>query len=47
MPVVDKAAVVGGGIMGGGIGQTLLQHGYEVTIRDVDEDVLTETETGS
>ena len=40
MTVVDKIAVVGGGIMGGGIGQAFLQHGYEVTIRDVQEDVL-------
>lgn len=43
MPVVDSAAIIGGGIMGRGIGQTLLQNGYSVTIRDIDEDILAET----
>ncbi len=43
MPVVDHVAVIGGGIMGGGIGQALLQYGYEVTIRDVDEEINNET----
>lgn len=43
MPVVDEVAVVGGGVMGGGIGQALLQHGYAVSIRDVDADVLEAT----
>ena len=51
MPEVDHVAVIGGGIMGGGIGQALLQHGYSVTIRDIDEEVIDETreriETGN
>lgn len=40
MPVVDKVAVVGGGIMGCGIGQAFLQSGYDVAIRDIEEDIL-------
>ncbi len=40
MTVVDRVAIVGGGVMGSGIAQTLAQHGYEVAVRDVDEDVL-------
>ncbi|MFC6764432.1 3-hydroxyacyl-CoA dehydrogenase family protein [Natrinema soli] len=43
MPVVDNVAIMGGGIMGRGIGQTLLQNGYSVTIRDIEEEVLEET----
>jgi 3-hydroxybutyryl-CoA dehydrogenase len=43
MTVVDHIAIVGGGIMGGGIGQAFLQHGYEVTINDVDEAAIEET----
>lgn len=42
MPDVDKIAVVGGGVMGTGIGQAFLQNGYEVSIRDVEEDLLEE-----
>jgi len=41
---VDHVAMVGGGVMGGGIGQAFLQGGYEVTIRDVDAAVLEDTE---
>lgn len=40
MTVVDHIGVIGGGAMGSGIGQTFLQHGYEVSIRDIDQDVL-------
>ena len=40
MPVVDKVAVVGGGIMGCGIGQAFLQSGYDVAIRDIEESIL-------
>lgn len=40
---VDKIAVIGGGIMGGGISQALLQNGYTVTIRDIDEDAIDDT----
>ena len=51
MTVVDHVSVIGGGIMGGGIGQAFLQHGYNVTINDVDETAIEETrkriETGN
>ena len=40
MPVVNNVTVVGGGIMGTGIGQAMLQQGYSVTIRDIDETIL-------
>ncbi len=40
MPVVDNVTIVGGGVMGSGIGQAMLQQGYSVTIRDIDETVL-------
>jgi len=43
MVVVDNVAIIGGGIMGGGIGQTLVQNGYSVTIRDVEEEAIEET----
>jgi 3-hydroxybutyryl-CoA dehydrogenase len=43
MPDIDHLAVVGGGVMGSGIGQSFLQHGYEVTIRDVEEELLEES----
>lgn len=43
MTDVNHIAVIGGGIMGGGIGQSFLQTGYEVTIRDVDEEVIDES----
>jgi 3-hydroxybutyryl-CoA dehydrogenase len=43
MTVVDKVALIGGGIMGGGIGQTFLQHGYPVTINEVDQAAIDET----
>jgi 3-hydroxybutyryl-CoA dehydrogenase len=39
---VNHIGVIGGGIMGSAIGQALLQHGYEVTIRDIEEEVLDE-----
>jgi len=42
MPDVDNIAVIGGGIMGTGIGQAFLQGGYEVTIRDIEDDLLDE-----
>jgi 3-hydroxybutyryl-CoA dehydrogenase len=40
MPVVDHVSVIGGGVMGSGIGQALLQGGYAVTIRDIEERIL-------
>ncbi|MFB6221539.1 MAG: 3-hydroxyacyl-CoA dehydrogenase family protein [Halolamina sp.] len=42
MTDVNRVAIVGGGIMGSGIGQALLQGGYEVAIRDVEEELLEE-----
>jgi 3-hydroxybutyryl-CoA dehydrogenase len=36
---IKKPFVVGAGVMGAGIGQLCAQHGYEVTITDVSEDV--------
>lgn len=51
MTEVDQISIIGGGIMGGGIGQALLQHGYSVTINEVDETAIDETreriETGN
>lgn len=44
MADVDNIAVVGGGIMGTGIGQAFLQNGYEVSIRDIDQDILDDAE---
>ncbi len=44
MPIVDQVAIVGGGIMGSGIGQAMLQQGYAVTIHDIQADVLEEAE---
>ncbi|MFB6172219.1 MAG: 3-hydroxyacyl-CoA dehydrogenase family protein [Haloarculaceae archaeon] len=41
---VENIAVVGGGIMGSGIGQAFLQSGYEVSIRDIEQDILDEAE---
>jgi 3-hydroxybutyryl-CoA dehydrogenase len=43
MTVVDHIAIIGGGIMGGGIGQAFLQYGYSVTINEVEEDAIRET----
>lgn len=41
---VENIAVIGGGIMGTGIGQAFLQNGYEVSIRDIEQDILDEAE---
>ncbi|WP_336022666.1 3-hydroxyacyl-CoA dehydrogenase family protein [Halobellus salinisoli] len=41
---IESVAVVGGGIMGGDIGQVLAQAGYDVNLRDVEEDALADTE---
>ncbi|MEY7849016.1 3-hydroxyacyl-CoA dehydrogenase family protein [Natrarchaeobius sp. A-rgal3] len=43
MVEINHIGIIGGGIMGGGIGQTLAQHGYSVSIRDVDEDAIADT----
>lgn len=37
---IDQVTVVGGGTMGHGIAQTFAQAGYDVTIDDVDEEIL-------
>jgi 3-hydroxybutyryl-CoA dehydrogenase len=37
---IKKASIVGAGVMGMGISQALAQHGFEVTITDLDEDIL-------
>ena len=44
MTNADSVTMIGGGIMGSGIGQAFLQNGYEVVIRDIDEDILKEAE---
>ena len=40
---IQKAGVVGGGIMGGGIAQTLLLAGYDVIIQDINDDAIDAT----
>lgn len=37
---IKKASIVGAGVMGMGISQTLAQSGFEVTITDLNEDIL-------
>lgn len=37
---INKVAVLGAGIMGSGIAQVFAQAGYEVVIRDIEEDIL-------
>jgi len=37
---IKKASIVGAGVMGMGISQALAQHGFEVTITDLNEDIL-------
>jgi len=44
MADVENIAVIGGGIMGTGIGQAFLQNDYEVSIRDIEQDILDEAE---
>jgi 3-hydroxybutyryl-CoA dehydrogenase len=44
MADVENIAVVGGGIMGTGIGQAFLQSGYEVSIRDIEQEILDDAE---
>lgn len=38
--------VVGAGVMGVGVAQTLAQHGYETTLVDIDEAILREARDG-
>jgi 3-hydroxybutyryl-CoA dehydrogenase len=40
---VQRIGVLGGGVMGGGIGQVLAIAGYEVVIRDLDEAIIDKT----
>ncbi len=37
------AGVIGGGVMGGGIAQVLATHGFNVVVKDINEDVLAHT----
>ncbi|WP_254538378.1 3-hydroxyacyl-CoA dehydrogenase family protein [Halomarina litorea] len=41
---VEHVSVIGGGVMGSGIGQAFLQNGYDVSIRDIEQEILQETE---
>ncbi|HBT16978.1 MAG TPA: 3-hydroxybutyryl-CoA dehydrogenase, partial [Firmicutes bacterium] len=41
MADVKKIAVVGGGLMGSGIAQVAATAGYQVTLRDVNEELVT------
>jgi 3-hydroxyacyl-CoA dehydrogenase len=38
---IKKIFVAGAGLMGGGISQVCAQAGYDVTMRDLSEDILT------
>lgn len=40
---VKQIGVLGGGVMGGGIGQVLAVAGYEVVIRDISEELIEKT----
>jgi 3-hydroxybutyryl-CoA dehydrogenase len=40
---IRKVGCLGGGVMGGGIGQTFAQAGYQVVIRELDEDLCAKT----
>lgn len=40
---VKKIGIVGGGVMGGGIGQVMALGGYEVVIRDLDDEIVEKT----
>lgn len=42
---VERIGVLGGGVMGGGIGQVAATAGYDVVIRDVDDERLEKTRT--
>ncbi len=42
---VKKIGVLGGGVMGGGIGQVLAIAGYQVVIRDLTEELIEKTRT--
>ena len=42
MPTIEHIAMIGGGVMGRGIGQALLQGGRTVTIREVDPETRDE-----
>lgn len=44
---IKKIFVAGAGLMGGGISQVCAQAGYDFTMRDLSEDILTKRETRS
>ena len=44
---IKKIFVAGAGLMGGGISQICAQAGYDVTMRDLSEDILNKRETRS
>src|SRR4030042_1551274 len=43
---VKTVGMMGGGVMGGGIGQTLALAGYKVVIRDLNDELLGKTRDG-
>ena len=43
---IKIVGMMGGGVMGGGIGQTLALGGYKVIIRDLTDDLLEQTRSG-
>ena len=42
---IQKIGVLGGGVMGGGIGQVAAVAGYDVLIRDLDDELIEKTRT--
>jgi 3-hydroxyacyl-CoA dehydrogenase len=40
---IKLVGVMGGGVMGGGIGQTFAAHGFQTIIRDLNEDLIEKT----
>ncbi len=40
---IKRVGVMGGGVMGGGIAQTFIAHGYQTTVRDLNDDLIEKT----
>ena len=40
---IKLVGVMGGGVMGGGIGQTFAAHGFTTIIRDLNDDLIEKT----
>ncbi len=40
---IKKVGIAGGGVMGGGIAMTFVQHGYAVVIRDISDEAVAHT----